>query len=240
MQVWEKGGYQFAYQGQKGQAFEIGSLIVRDAAGNSAVYEQRIELQESDGMISRPGGFGGGFSGGGSGGNSRTVSHSASSDSSTTAYNAVKLQVEAEAMSVLIVGDEQLNLSIQAPNAQDKAFQAQFVASLQSWNGQDGDDPDTLVLEAVTNGLSEEERDFVWTFDGGVYKKLAASGVDYLVLKVDDALTALSTAGFTAGSRYSLLKTQGVASRAFVYTIAVSYTHLNRRHLDGHELQRFH
>ncbi len=218
MQVREKGGYQFAYQGQKGQAIEIGSLIVRDAAGNSTVYEQRIELQESDGMIFRPGGnFGGNF--GGSGESGRTVSHSASSDSSTTAYNAVDLQVDEEAMSVLIVGDEQLNLSVQARNVQGERFQAQFVARLQTWNGQDGEAPDTLVLDAVTDGLAEAELDFLWQFDGSVYKKLAASGVDYLVLKVDDALTAISTAGFTAGSRYSLLKTQGVASRQFVYTV---------------------
>lgn len=103
-------------------------------------------------------------------------------------------------MSVLTVGDEQLNLSIEAQNVQNEDFEAQFVASLQTWNGQDEETPDTLVLDAVTEGLSEEERDFLWQFDGSVYKKLAASGVDYLVLKVDDTLTAISTAGFTAGS----------------------------------------
>lgn len=122
-------------------------------------------------------------------------------------------------MSVLTVGDEQLNLSIEAQNVQDEDFEAQFVASLQTWNGQDEETPDTLVLDAVTEGLSEEERDFLWQFDGSVYKKLAASGVDYLVLKVDDTLTAISTAGFTAGSRYNLLKSQGVASKQFLYTV---------------------
>ena len=221
MQVQENGSFLFQYQGEQGQVFEIGSLTVKDAAGNIATNEQRIELQEGSEMGSRPNGGFGGLSGmgGGTSGSSRTVSHSSSSDSSTTAYNAVALSVEKEAMSVLTVGDEQLNLSIEAQNVQDEDFEAQFVASLQTWNGQDEETPDTLVLDAVTEGLSEEERDFLWQFDGSVYKKLAASGVDYLVLKVDDTLTAISTAGFTAGSRYNLLKSQGVASKQFLYTV---------------------
>ena len=221
MQVQENGSFLFQYQGEQGQVFEIGSLTVKDAAGNIATNEQRIELQEGSEMGSRPNGGFGGLSGmgGGTSGSSRTVSHSSSSDSSTTAYNAVALSVEEEAMSVLTVGDEQLNLSIEAQNVQDEDFEAQFVASLQTWNGQDEETPDTLVLDAVTEGLSEEERDFLWQFDGSVYKKLAASGVDYLVLKVDDTLTAISTAGFTAGSRYNLLKSQGVASKQFLYTV---------------------
>ena len=221
MQVQENGSFLFQYQGEQGQVFEIGSLTVKDAAGNIATNEQRIELQEGSEMGSRlSGGFGGlSGMGGGTSGSSRTVSHSSSSDSSTTAYNAVALSVEEEAMSVLTVGDEQLNLSIEAQNVQDEDFEAQFVASLQTWNGQDEETPDTLVLDAVTEGLSEEEWDFLWQFDGSVYKKLAASGVDYLVLKVDDTLTAISTAGFTAGSRYNLLKSQGVASKQFLYTV---------------------
>ena len=221
MQAQENGSFLFQYQGEQGQVFEIGSLTVKDAAGNIATNEQCIELQEGSEMGSRPNGGFGGLSGmgGGTSGSSRTVSHSSSSDSSTTAYNAVALSVEEEAMSVLTVGDEQLNLSIEAQNVQDEDFEAQFVASLQTWNGQDEETPDTLVLDAVTEGLSEEEWDFLWQFDGSVYKKLAASGVDYLVLKVDDTLTAISTAGFTAGSRYNLLKSQGVASKQFLYTV---------------------
>ena len=52
-----------------------------------------------------------------------------------------------------------------------------------------------------------------------MYKKLAASGIDYLVLNVGDNVTALSTAGFAAGIRYNMYRAAGTASKDFVYTI---------------------
>ena len=67
-----------------------------------------------------------------------------------------------------------------------------------------------------------EDAAFTWDFNGTVYKKLAASGIDYLVLQVGDQVTALSTAGFAAGVRYTMYRAQGLSSEAFDYHVAMT------------------
>ena len=52
-----------------------------------------------------------------------------------------------------------------------------------------------------------------------MYKTLLSSGVQYLVLRVGDRVTALSTAGFTAGTAYNTLKSEGAASSEFAYSL---------------------
>ena len=85
------------------------------------------------------------------------------------------------------------------------------------------DTPDTLVLAVSQEDLAQaEDAAFTWDFNGTVYKKLAASGIDYLVLQVGDQVTALSTAGFAAGVRYTMYRAQGLSSEAFDYHVAMT------------------
>jgi len=139
--------------------------------------------------------------------------------------------VENGTMNTLTIGDQQLDLSLKLDgttptDGTEPAFKADFV----DWKGGSGtettdaesDDSavDTLVLTAADATL--ENGDYCWTFDGSVYKKLAASGIDYLVLNVGDNATALSTAGFAAGIRYNMYRAAGLASKEFIYTVRMN------------------
>ena len=95
---------------------------------------------------------------------------------------------------------------------------ASFTAELAVWNGEEGDeDCDTLILTASADAASPYA--FRWDFTGDVYKTLLSSGVQYLVLRVGERVTALSTAGFTAGTAYNTLKSEGAASSEFAYSL---------------------
>jgi hypothetical protein len=172
-----------------------------------------------------------GSSGGGGSSSSRTVYYASSTYDTVTPYNGVNLVVGNGAMQTLVIGDQTLNLTLTmngngpAGNDEDSPF---FSASFTDWNGDagevtDAEDEDaavdTLVLTAAD--AAETDGEYCWTFDGSVYKKLAASGIDYLMLTVGDQATALSTAGFTAGLRYNMYRAAGIASKSFVYTITM-------------------
>ena len=94
---------------------------------------------------------------------------------------------------------------------------ASFTASFAAWNGQSG--VDTLILSASDPRQALETGLYTWSFSGVVYKKLAASGIDNLVLRVGDQATVLSTAGFSAGIRYSMYRAQGLPSKEFHYDV---------------------
>lgn len=214
-----------------------GTLGVRDKAGNIAVWGEDI-------IISATGGISGGstMSSGGSmsssGGSSsattsRTVYYAANTDDDTvTPYNGVDLVVENGNMSALTIGDQTLNLTLQLFDSDSgvvyTSYQPVFSASFADWNGsgtttsdaEDDNDMDTLVLTASDAETSEDaDYAYEWTFDGSVYKKLAASGIDYLVFSDGDGAMALSTAGFTAGLRYNMYRAAGLSSKSFVYTV---------------------
>ena len=210
----------FVYSAPLTAQVAAGELMVRDAAGN---YWQSAE---SYGVPGGMGGFGGGgfgggsFSGGGSSGTTRTVSHSSGSEEEATLYGAVALEVEEGDMFVLTLGGEQLPLTLTLDydaNDSEDAYSA-FTAELAVWNGEEGDeDCDTLILTASADAASPYA--FRWDFTGDVYKTLLSSGVQYLVLRVGDRVTALSTAGFTAGTAYNTLKSEGAASSEFAYSL---------------------
>ena len=211
----------FVYTAPLTAQVAAGELMVRDAAGN---YWQSAE---SYGVPGGMGGFGGGgfgggsFSGGGgSSGTTRTVSHSSGSEEEATLYGAVALEVEEGDMFVLTLGGEELPLTLTLDydaNDSEDAYSA-FTAELAVWNGVEGDeDCDTLILTASADAASPYA--FRWDFTGDVYKTLLSSGVQYLVLRVGDRVTALSTAGFTAGTAYNTLKSEGAASSEFAYSL---------------------
>ena len=210
----------FVYSAPLTAQVTAGELMVRDAAGNC------WQSAESYGVPGGMGGFGGGsfgggsFSGGGSSGTTRTVSHSSGSEEEATLYGAVALEVEEGDMFVLTLGGEELPLTLTLDydaNGSEDAYSA-FTAELAVWNGEEGDeDCDTLILTASADAASPYA--FRWDFTGDVYKTLLSSGVQYLVLRVGDRVTALSTAGFTAGTAYNTLKSEGAASSEFAYSL---------------------
>ena len=210
----------FVYSAPLTAQVAAGELMVRDAAGNC------WQSAESYGVPGGMGGFGGGsfgggsFSGGGSSGTTRTVSHSSGSEEEATLYGAVALEVEEGDMFVLTLGGEELPLTLTLDydaNDSEDAYSA-FTAELAVWNGEEGDeDCDTLILTASADAASPYA--FRWDFTGDVYKTLLSSGVQYLVLRVGDRVTALSTAGFTAGTAYNTLKSEGAASSEFAYSL---------------------
>ena len=214
----------FVYSAPLTAQVAAGELMVRDAAGNC------WQSAESYGVPGGMGGFGGGgfgggsFSGGGSSGTTRTVSHSSGSEEEATLYGAVALEVEEGDMFVLTLGGEELPLTLTLDydaNDSEDAYSA-FTAELAVWNGEEGDeadneDLDTLILTASAD--AESPYAFRWDFTGDVYKTLLSSGVQYLVLRVGDRVTALSTAGFTAGTAYNTLKSEGAASSEFAYSL---------------------
>ena len=134
------------------------------------------------------------------------------------AYNAVELLVEDEAMTQLTLGGEDFEVTLSVANpVEGSQYQPSFTAYLTTWGDEDAKEPDTLVLTALTE--PEQDHEYLWRFNGMAYKKLAASGIDYLVFQVGDQVTALSTAGFTAGLRYNLYKSAGLGSKAFNYQL---------------------
>lgn len=188
-----------------------GMILVQDRAGNCTANADTVTVTIQNG------GAAGGFSGfgGSAGGSSRTTSHAASDVTTVTVYNGVDLLVDTAGMSQLIVGEEELDLFLLLDGADEDAALPTFTASFAS---SDGTSTDTLLLTALD--LPDVESDqFTWQFSGQVYKKLAASGIDYLALRCGDQMTVLSTAGFTGGIRYSMYRAQGIPSKDFIYTL---------------------
>ncbi len=123
-------------------------------------------------------------------------------------------------MEVLTIGGEELALTLQIDSAENlEALEnPTFTAGLMRWSGEEAA-PDTLVLSAVPDPALGGEYAYLWQFNGAVYRMLLNSGVDYLVLRVGNHVTALSTAGFTAGAAYTRLKAGGISTRKFNYSI---------------------
>lgn len=194
--------------------YEPGMIIVQDRAGNRTVWDERVTVAvQAGGTTSGMGSFGGSR-----GGTSRTTSHAASTQTAVTVYNGVALTVNDGSMTQLTMGGEALDLYLTRDDVPEDAEQPGFTAELAVFDGSVSTQADTLVLTAI--GVTEENADdYAWQFSGQVYKKLAASGIDYLVLRCGERVTALSTAGFTAGVRYSMFRAEGLPSKDFIYTL---------------------
>ena len=231
------GTYTFSQTASKSITYPDGAIIAVDKAGNTASNNATVSLyvlnaSAAAGAMSALGALGAagtsisGFSGGGwggGGGSSRTVYHSKSTTSSIVAYNAVELNVQSESMKKLKVGSETLDLELYhnpflVTEEPEKRNSGSFSASFGAWNGDASAAVDTIILAA--DEVSEDTS--TWVFTGKVYKKLAASGIDYLVLRRGDDVTALSTAGFTAGIRYSMYRAAGLGSGEFEYAVSMS------------------
>ena len=197
----------YTLTGRKGEIIDERQIAVRDFAGNVSYNEEGFIFGESAGS----GGGGGGSSG------KQPVRHvKETMDYSKANYNALELRFPEEPVSELTAGGTTLALTL--TGEQDgEPEQETFRASLTTWKQSDedsGDAPNALVLEAQSS-----EGANVWSFSGDVYKLLYNSGVDYLVLRSGEYITALPTEGFTGGTQYGKLKAGGISTRKFVYTL---------------------
>ena len=216
-----EGVWGLTFTAAQAYTFAPGTIVARDGAGNLAAYEKEVTLQSSQG---RPGG---GFSGGGGSSSTVATTHATSDTTAVVAYDGVELVVADQPMSSLVMGETELELFLR-PDERLLAllgedYQPAFTATLSNWMEDATDTPDTLVLAVSQEDLAQaEDAAFTWDFNGTVYKKLATSGIDYLVLQVGDQVTALSTAGFAAGVRYTMYRAQGLSSEAFDYHVAMT------------------
>ena len=218
-----EGVWGLTFTAAQAYTFAPGTIVARDGAGNLAAYEKEVTLQSSQGRPS------GGFSGGGGGGSSSTVAttHATSDTTAVVAYDGVELVVADQPMNTLVMGETELELFLRPDESLlallGEDYQPAFTATLSNWMEDASDTPDTLVLAVSQEDLAQaEDAAFTWDFNGTVYKKLAASGIDYLVLQVGNQVTALSTAGFAAGVRYTMYRAQGLSSEAFDYHVAMT------------------
>ena len=216
-----EGVWGLTFTAAQAYTFAPGTIVARDGAGNLAAYEKEVTLQSSQGRPS------GGFSGGGGSSSTVATTHATSDTTAVVAYDGVELVVADQPMNTLVMGETELELflrpdeSLLARLGED--YQPAFTATLSNWMEDASNTPDTLVLAVSQEDLAQaEDAAFTWDFNGTVYKKLAASGIDYLVLQVGDQVTALSTAGFAAGVRYTMYRAQGLSSEAFDYHVAMT------------------
>ena len=197
----------YTLTGRKGEIIDQRQIAVRDFAGNVSYNEEGFVFGESAGS--------GGGGGGGSG--KQPVRHvKETMDYSTANYNALELRFPEEPVAELTAGGTTLALTLTGEQDGEPA-QETFRARMTTWKqtGEDsGDTPNALVLEA-----QRSEGANVWSFSGDVYKLLYNSGVDYLVLRSGEYITALPTECFTGGTQYGKLKAGGVSTRKFVYTL---------------------
>lgn len=230
------GTYTFSQTASKSITYPDGTIIATDKAGNTVANNATVSLyvlnaSAAAGAMGAMGSLSGltgaslsAFGAGRhSGASSRTVYHSKADSTSVVAYNAVELNVQNESMTRLKVGNETLDLELYhnpflVTEEPERRNSGSFSASFGAWNGDVSASPDTLILAA--DEASEDTS--TWVFSGKVYKKLAASGIDYLVLRRGNDVTALSTAGFTAGIRYSMYRAAGLGSSEFEYAVSMS------------------
>ena len=215
------------YSATKATTFAAGQIIVKDRAGNTAASTSAVTLYTTANS-SNPTNTGDSATAGKTAGSSRTISHAKSTATDVVAYNGVELLLDDGNMSQLVVGDEALDLELTRDSflvtdeGEAEAAQATptFTAEFTAYSGDESDGVDTLILTATDAALAlADTYSYTWEFSGVVYKKLAASGIDYLVLRIGDNVTVLSTAGFSAGIRYNMYRADGVTSKEFRYTV---------------------
>lgn len=192
----------FRCQGEKGETLPGGCLQARDFAGNlSKCYEEY-----AFGRPRRPGN--------GSGSTTTPIRHASQTlDYSQANYNALELSFSDESQTQLIAGDTILNLNLTV-DGQPGSFTVQTL----TYPMEEGVLPSTPNLLMLT-AQNQENAACAWQFSGDVYRLLYNSRVDFLVLRTGGYIAVLPTAGFTAGTEYVRLKSNGISTRRFLYTI---------------------
>lgn len=219
-------GEQYVLQTEKTATIAAGMIQVRDEAGNIAVSAEDFVLDKI------PSG------GGGGGASAPKKEHASDGEKTTTAYNALTMEIPQEPMHELTIDDEvlPLYLTLESAAAMDIPVEhvAKFTADMARWYREpvldedgnvveDGDDaPDTLVLTAQMDANLGDVFAYRWNFNGSVARVLNNSGIRYLVLRVGDDIVSLPTEGFTGGTRYTDLKMAGVSTQKFEYALRMN------------------
>ena len=145
---------------------------------------------------------------GGGGGGGKWQPHAKSRLTMTHDYDQVQLDGadQAEAMSILTLGDEQLQIGI---------AEGLFTVHLEEIR--DGETEENhLVLTAV------EQTDCRWEINGAGLRKLEKSGIDRLVLRTGTHTVSMPTEDYLAGWKYEELKSRGTAGRRFTFFLEMN------------------
>ena len=194
----------YTYTTKQTVTFPRESIIVRDQAGNQTVYPEEVTVRI--------------MSGSRGGSSSRSTSHSESTTDTVVAYDGVELTLTTGKMSQLKVGGEMMELSLQynGTDASRRASTPTFTASF--INLTRSSEKNTLMLVA-SDATAADAGDYTWFFSGQVCKKLSVSGIEYIMLRIEDEVTLLPTSGFSAGLRYNMCRAEGLVSKDFSYAV---------------------
>ena len=154
----------------------------------------------------------------------KKLPHAANNGADASPYT-LKLTLPNEPMRQLIVGGKAMDLTLMV-EAEGERRPTSFTGRFTRWLAQEGDataklSTDTLMLEAALDMDRAEAFSCEWRFNGEVYRELADAGIKYIVFHVGDDYCALSTEGFTGGSKYTEFKMLGVSTRKFDYTLTM-------------------
>ena len=191
------------------------TLRIEAWAGEELLFSEEARFMLAQGRLGGgSGGFGGGGFGGSRGGSSGgsapegaaeqgfrvtpgqalTSSH-ASGTGDMRIYGTVALETSDAEMTLLTLGETELNLTLDGGAA--------FTASL---------DASTLLLQPVAAGAR-------WEINLSALQTLKRSGIETLTLAIDGAEIELPTALELGGSVYGMLRAQGLVAKDFVLEI---------------------
>ncbi len=160
----------------------------------------------------------------------RRQTHGRSHTEMTHDYDQVRILLNedgsSESMHTLTLDGETLPLSLSAEDGKER----EFTLTLYDWTNPDaGLDErkahgDTLILQAKpAQRTSTEEPDrVVWDLNGTVLRQLQKSGIDYLVFRQGEQMTAVPTEGFLAGWAYDEMRKRGLGGRSFQYRLTMA------------------
>ena len=192
------------------------TLRIEAWAGEALLLSEEARFMLAQG---RPGGGSGGFGGGGFGGSrggsgggsvpesaveqgfrvtpgQALTSNHASGTGDMRIYGTVALETSDAEMTLLTLGETELNLTLDGGAA--------FTASL---------DASTLLLQPVAAGAR-------WEINLSALQTLKRSGIETLTLAIDGAEIELPTALELGGSVYGMLRAQGLVAKDFTLEIS--------------------
>lgn len=224
------------FTGKSGDIIAAGNILAMDAAGNITPFAEDFMLPEK---FSGGGGY---YGGGGGGGSSGPVHAPVGEEVELNPYNALVMDILAEPMTILKVGETELPLELSFVEADDfipeEDWLPTFTAEMTTWSTFDpgaaveeeteatedaaADVFDTLVLTVADEELMQGLVSYRFDFNGIAYRMLFNSGVDYLAFRIGDECVAFRTEGFTAGSEFTRLKAEGVSTKKFDYSLTLT------------------
>lgn len=223
----EENVYQDVLVGKKTVVYPAGSIMIRDAAGNTAENDNDIVCEE----IKKQSYYWGS-------GTKQEHSKNETGNDGKAVYSGAELFCAEEGIDVFEIDDRSITFTVDGLGEMDEtplmhcafaAWQpeeadADGVFGIDSLHtGELTEADDTLILTAVmTANEGEDAYTYKWTIDGYAMKKLANSGIKYIAFSDGSGMIAVPADGFTAGPDYTALKIIGTSSKKFIYTITMT------------------